>query len=335
MPLDQHARCTVCIPTYNQAEYLRAAVRSVAAQTAPVRLLISNDGSPDNTAEVVAELQREYRFDAVHHAVNRGISANLQWMMRQPETPLLMRLDSDDLLHPDYVGVLAELLDRYPQAGYAHCAIQEIDATGQPLKQRRLGRLEEFQDADVTLRKLVNGYQVAANVLLFRRDALASVDFGAGSADVNFVEDYDLSVRLADMGWGNVYSREVLASYRMWQASSRPKAGRKLTEVRGVANIFSGSLTTAFERRGWSLQPLKKRRVALALANADILDQASFAADEREAMTTALLALGGDRRLRWALGEDVIARAIRWAVQASGSAKQQTKQVIKRVLWRR
>ena len=50
MPLDDTALCTVCIPTYNQSEYLRKAIKSVALQTAPVRLLVSNDASPDDTA---------------------------------------------------------------------------------------------------------------------------------------------------------------------------------------------------------------------------------------------------------------------------------------------
>ena len=334
MPLDENAPCTVCIPTYNQAEYLRIAVKSVAEQTASVRLIVSNDASPDDTAGVIAELQQQYTFRAENHAVNRGISGNLQWLLRQADTPLIARLDSDDCLHPDYIRELSALLAQHPKAGYAHCAIQEIDAASQPLKLRRLARPEGYQDAESTLKRLVNGYQVAANVLLFRREALEAVNFGAVAAHVDFVEDYDLSVRIADAGWGNVYSSKTLASYRMWRGSSRPEVGRKLKEVRGLTQIFGGSFRAAFDRRGWALWPLKRRRVQLALANSDILDRASFDPGEREAITRALVELGGLPALRGAFGSGLLARVLRAFVAGSGASKQRAKQWIKRILFR-
>jgi glycosyltransferase involved in cell wall biosynthesis len=335
VPLDDNAQCTVCIPTYNQSRYLREAIKSVAQQTAPVRLLVSNDASPDDTVQVLEELQRQYRFEAVHHKTNLGISANLQWMLRQPATPLIMRLDSDDVLHPEYIRELSELLARFPKAGYAHCAVEEIDGEDNRLGERRLARLHEYQDSTSSLKASVNGYQVAANILLFRREALESVDFGAGSAKLNFVEDYDLSVRLADADWGNVYSNKVLASYRMWSGSSRPVAGRKLIEVQGLSQIFAGSLNTAFARRGWSLAPLKRRRMELALLNSEILDRADFADGQREEMTQALLQLGGLPRLRWFFDTGAIAQTARRLVSATTESKRLVKRWLKSLLFRR
>lgn len=334
MPLDRNAPCTVCIPTYNQAEYLRDAVLSVALQTAPVRLLVSNDASPDNTVEVLRELQEQYEFVAVNQPRNLGISANLQWLLRAAETPLIMRLDSDDVLHPEYIAELSALLERYPKAGYAHCAIQDIDAEGKALRERRLARSDVFQDAETALRRAVGGYQVTANVLLFRREALLSVDFGAGSEKVNFVEDYDLSVRLADAGWGNVYSNKVLASYRIWHAASRPAVGRKLTEIRGVTHIFEESLARAFRKRGWPMEVLARRRAALALANAEILDRGEFAPGQREEMAEALLGLSDRRLARMAVGPGPLAYLVRRTIAMSGVAQQRMKYLLKRLLFR-
>jgi len=335
VPLDENAQCTVCIPTYNQSRYLREAVKSVAAQTAPVRLLVSNDASPDDTEEVIKELQQEYRFDAFHHRTNLGISANLQWLLRQPTTPLIMRLDSDDLLHPQYIHELSALLERFPKAAYAHCAITEIDGEDRRLGERRLARVKEYQDDSESLRASINGYQVAANILLFRREALESVNFGAGSAKLNFVEDYDLSIRLADAGWGNVYSGKVLASYRMWSGSSRPAAGRKLTEVRGLSQILSGSLSTAFERRGWSRAPLRRRGMELAILNSEILDRAEFTAGQREEMVAALLQLSGSPRERWFFSDTFTGRAARRTLHTANEFKLGIKRRIKSALFRR
>ncbi len=335
MPLDDRAICTVCIPTYRQAEFLGLAVESVATQTAPVRLIVADDASPDNTADVLASLGRVHRFQAIRHPRNLGISANLQILLRSAETPFIVRLDSDDFLHPEYVEELLALLGRFPQAGYAHCAIQEIDEVGQPCKTRLLGRVQEFQDAETALRRSVFGYQVAANILMFRREALAAVDFGAGAPELNFVEDYDLSIRLAAAGWGNVYSGKVLASYRTWTAPSRPALGRKLREVRGVAYLFTNSLEPAFRQKGWSLKPLRRRRLTLALANAEILDRASFDASERVAMTDALEALAGGSPVGFVLRDSPVSRSIRRAYHWTGESQQMLKRWIKRFVFRR
>jgi cellulose synthase/poly-beta-1,6-N-acetylglucosamine synthase-like glycosyltransferase len=327
VPLNDNAQCTVCIPTYNQSKYLRIAVESVAGQTAPVRLIVSNDASTDDTAEVLAELLRRYSFTAVNHEKNRGISAHLQWLLRQPETPLIMRLDSDDFLRPEYIEELQGLMERYPKAGYAHCAIMDVDADGRPITERRLARVQEYEDSERVLRRLVMGYQVTANVIMFRRDALASVDFGGGSENLNFVEDYDLSVRLADAGWGNVYSGKILASYRMWGGASRL--------VRGLTQIFTGSLQRAFERRGWSMRVLQKRRFRLALANSDVLDRTTFAPGEREQMSQALMDLGGTKSVVMFMGESWLPRMIRKSVLVKATIEIDTKRWIKRVLLRR
>ena len=335
MPLDPEAHCTVCIPTYNQAEYLRQAVESVVNQTAPVRLIVANDASPDHTADVLAELQQRFAFQVIDHPVNLGISTNLQGLLRAAETPFLVRLDSDDLVHPEYVAELLALMEQSPKAGYAHCAIQEIDGQGQCLGERRLARSDVFHDGDLTLKRSLFGYQVAANLLMFRREALASVNFGAGSAKVNFVEDYDLSIRLADAGWGNVYSGRVLASYRMWRGSSRPPAGRKLIEVRGITQIFTDSLAMAYERRGWSSGSLHRRRLAVALANSDVLDQAFFETGEREQLVQALVGLSGSPLLSFVFGKGRLAWAIRRFYALQTEAKLGAKRWLKRVFFRR
>jgi GT2 family glycosyltransferase len=335
VPLSETALCTVCIPTYNQSKYLRHAVQSVAEQSAPVRLLVSNDASPDDTAEVIAELQKQYSFAAVNHKENRGISAHLEWLFRQPETPYIMRLDSDDFLHPDYISELQGLMERYPKAGYAHCAVMEVDAEDRSLGDRRLGRVQEFEEADHMLRRSVMGYQVSANILMFRREALASVDFGTTAERLNHAEDYDLSVRLADAGWGNIYSGKILASHRKWASTSRPVVSRKMAELRGLTLVFTGSLEQAFARRGWSMRPLRRRRRQLALNNSDVLDRGSFAPGERENMVDALVKLGGTRAVRVCMGEDVLGRSVRRSVVAAVESEIYLKRWVKRVLFGR
>src|SRR5690606_23416431 len=127
----------------------------------------------------------------------------------------VVRLDSDDLLRPDYCVKLSALLEENPTAAVAHAAVEEIDEFGRHRRIRRLHRATGFQSGEDALRDGIFGYRVAANICMFRRSALEKTGI-LYRPKLKFCEDWDLFLRLADAGWGNVYCNEVLASYRVW-----------------------------------------------------------------------------------------------------------------------
>jgi len=54
---------TVIIPAYNYAHYLPATLDSVLAQTyAPIEILVIDDGSTDNTSEVIRRYEEQVRY---------------------------------------------------------------------------------------------------------------------------------------------------------------------------------------------------------------------------------------------------------------------------------
>ena len=287
----QGKRTTICIPTYNQSQYVLEAISSALAQTSPVEVYVSNDGSTDDTAAVLAAGDLNESVKIINHSVNRGIGQNVKWLLQQPTTELIARLDSDDRLNSSYVDALSKLLDRYPKAGYAHCAVEEIDDAGRPGRIRRLARKSGYEDAESSLRNMVLGYKVAANIILFRREALVSADFGAET--LNFAEDYDLCVRIANAGWGNVYSEQVHASYRVWGAPSRQSVLRKISEIQGLCQVYSVSLEQAFLKRDWSVRALKWRRVELALAHSAYFDNGTLSDSHWKSLQKELVKLTG------------------------------------------
>jgi glycosyltransferase involved in cell wall biosynthesis len=289
-------RVTVCIPTFNQSQYILQSISSALTQTTPVEVFVSNDGSSDNTALILAEANFGNRVKIVNHVTNVGIGRHVNWLLQQPGTEMVARLDSDDRLNPSYVEELLALLDAYPRAGYAHCAVQEMDAEGCPRMIRKLARKSGYEDAESALRKMVLGYKVAANIILFRREALSAAGFGTTA--INFAEDYDLCIRIADAGWGNVYADQVLACYRVWSAPTRQSVTRKISEIKGLHHVYSVSLGAAFLKRGWSTRTLRWRRLDLALGHSDCLDHDMGVTDqERDVLQTELMKLAG---FRWA-----------------------------------
>lgn len=321
----------ICIPTYNQAAYLAETVRSAYSQNEPVEVWLSDDCSSDSTPALVADLQREFpALKAFRQETNLGMSGNPRWIVSQPRADMIVKLDSDDRLHPEYVAQLAALLRAHPQAGYAHCSVLQIDEEGNTTRTRRLSRRTGFQSAEESLRALPGGFRVAANICLFRREALAAVDFY--KKDLGFCDDWDLAVRLADAGWGNVYDEAVLASYRVWGGAGNARARRVLAEATGSIRVFGEALEPAFRRHGWDLRPLTQARENRALGLSIVLSLPGDTIAERTQLTEALLRLSASSRLKrrlkmYRLG---IGPLLRWNSLMQGRAKDAVKAVLQR-----
>lgn len=94
---------SVAIPCYNYADYVEQAVLSVINQTYKnIELTVINDGSTDNSHEVITGLQEKHNFKYVNQQ-NKGIieTRNLAASLARGEYQ--MQLDADDYLDPTYV----------------------------------------------------------------------------------------------------------------------------------------------------------------------------------------------------------------------------------------
>ncbi|MER3492933.1 MAG: glycosyl transferase [Mastigocladus sp. ERB_26_2] len=288
----------VCIPTYNQAQYLIESVSSACCQTYPnVEVWVSDDASTDETPQVMEQLCQQFpQVRYYRQPKNLGIAGNNTWLMSQPKTEFIVRLDSDDALMPNYVENLVSLLQKYPEAGYAHTAIQEIDEYGKNRSIARVVRNKEFQNSDEALMAAVSGYRVAANIIMFRTKVLQELRYYENRPE--YVEDYDLSVRIADAGYGNVYADEVLAKYRVWTDVKKTRSKRKHLQLRGYIRIFEESFLPAFQRRGWDVKVLDKQRRKMAIINSAYCFLPIFNQEERAELVALLKQLGDSPLLR-------------------------------------
>lgn len=296
--IPEYPSVAICIPTFNQAKYLIESVKSAFSQTySNLEVWVSDDASTDETPTVMRELCKQFAQLHYHRQPqNLGIAANNTWLLSQPKTEFIIRLDSDDLLLPHYTETLVSLMQQYPHAGYAHSAVQEINEYGEKRVVRRVSRQSVFQDAETALRASVSGYRVAANICMFRAEVLRELNFYAGRPE--YTEDYDLSVRMADKGYGNIYSPEILSSYRVWSDAKGIRSRRKEIELRGLIRIYQESLIPSFQKRGWDLAPIQKNRRRLAIIHAASCYSASYNNAEKKELTKLLVALGDSPTLQ-------------------------------------
>ncbi|MEI8300721.1 MAG: glycosyltransferase family 2 protein, partial [Chlamydiota bacterium] len=106
---------TIAIPTYNRAAFLIETLESIIPQmTSRVDLVISDNGSQDNTIEVVAKYQSLYpRIKLCRFSHNQGIDANIVNCLNNAFGDYVFFFSDDDLLMPESIKVILDTIDFY------------------------------------------------------------------------------------------------------------------------------------------------------------------------------------------------------------------------------
>ena len=115
-PSSRKPLVTVVIPTYQRPHLLPRAVESVLAQTfRDLRVLVCDNASGDETAEVMQEFARhdprvEYRVQPR----NLGPVANFNYGLQQVQTPFFVLLSDDNVLAQDFLARAVRVLQEQP-----------------------------------------------------------------------------------------------------------------------------------------------------------------------------------------------------------------------------
>ncbi|MFB9990966.1 glycosyltransferase family 2 protein [Deinococcus oregonensis] len=124
-PLSATPRVSVLMPTFKQAQFLRRAIESLYAQTLhDWELIVVNDGSPDETEDLLTPYRPDPRVQYVRFPRNRGLGAALNFAVRQARGRYLAYLPSDDVYYPEHLAKLADFLDRHPETYLAYGGVR-------------------------------------------------------------------------------------------------------------------------------------------------------------------------------------------------------------------
>lgn len=107
---------SIVIPSYNRGYCVRNAISSVQAQTLDNwELIVVDDGSTDNTREVVKEISsKDERIKYVYQD-NGGVSAARQRGWDESVGNVIVYLDSDDKFFPNFLEKVTSALDKNPK----------------------------------------------------------------------------------------------------------------------------------------------------------------------------------------------------------------------------
>ena len=123
-------RISVVVPAYNTEAWLPRSLDSLLAQTYEnLEIIVVNDGSTDDTGNVLDTYAAKHPQVKVIHKENGGLSDARNAGLAIATGSYIGYVDSDDWIEPDMYEILMRIIDEQ-QVDIAHCGYQMVFPDG-------------------------------------------------------------------------------------------------------------------------------------------------------------------------------------------------------------
>lgn len=190
---------SICIPTRNRAPWLRESLKSIVAQDyQPLDILISDNGSDDDTEQVGVETARmDPRVRYVRHPQNIGLHGNHNFCLDASRGEFVCLFHDHDERHTSIISTYVEFMRRHPRVGVVCSDWELIDREGRLLGARE-HRVPEVMPGLEYIGQTIRSGRTAVGLpgAMIRRSALGSIRL-EDDAPVGF-GDFPVWFRLAE-----------------------------------------------------------------------------------------------------------------------------------------
>jgi len=267
LPASRHPRVSVIIPCFNYGRFLTECVESVLQQTAvDVDVVIVNDASSDNSAEIAHELaNRDSRISVIDHKKNCGQIPSVNEALEGVSGEYVVKMDADDMLTPGSLARSTALLEAHPTVGFVYgCALHfgeylkkslsrshkwlrkyMFSATNHPPAERIDTRVRGWTvwpgETWLALRCVRGVNCISQPEVVLRASAIRAA--GGYDASLPHTFDFAMWLRLATMTDVAHIDGAIQALYRVHAASlQRTLHAGKLIDLRGRLAAFDSVL---------------------------------------------------------------------------------------------
>ena len=245
------------MPFYGRFDHFKAAVESVLAQTDPDwRLVVVDDVYPDLEPGQWLEGLRDDRITYIRNTENLRPSRNYNKCIGLMTSEFSVLMGCDDVMLPNYVARVKELISRHPDASIIQPGVAVIDEYGEtstPLADR-VKMLYRFRGHGV---RTISGEPLATSLLrgnwtyfpslVWRVEELRTRLF---RTDLDVVQDLAMLLQITFGGGSLVLDDEVCFNYRRHSSSVSAVTGPDGSKFKQEATLFAEA-DAECSTRGW------------------------------------------------------------------------------------
>ncbi len=212
--MSRNPAISVVLPVYNAEAYVREAVESILAQSfTDFELILINDGSTDGSGATLRDLAAHDTRIVLVERPNDGLVSALNEGIERARAELIARMDADDVSMPERFALQHARMIEEPELAVLGSAMRLMDKAG-----NITGLLEYPLTPKETARSVERGCPVSHPVVIMRRDAVLK----AGGYRRAFLhcEDYDLWLRMSELGYTIANLPQPLLNYRVHDANA-------------------------------------------------------------------------------------------------------------------
>lgn len=200
---------TVIIPSYNHEKYIKSSIISVVEQSyGNIELIVIDDGSSDNSPQIIAELRNKYDFSYIRNE-NQGLIKTLKYGLSLAQGKYISLVASDDIWLPGKIEKQVDFLESNDDVSACFGYVIDIDMHG-----NEIGAIEEKKIKSVEYdfnEVMLNGYNIPPATIMFNAHSVALDEI----YDERFqVEDLYSWLKLTESGLKIVVLPHVFAKYR-------------------------------------------------------------------------------------------------------------------------
>jgi len=263
---------TIIVPVFQVKEYIRKCVESLLAQTyTNLEIILIDDGSTDGSGAVCdTYAERDSRVRVIHQG-NQGLSGARNTGLDQAKGKYIAFVDSDDIVLPDYIETLYELLCKY-HTDIAACAYLRCQ-TGEIERKSRL-----FNDGNAINKcKYVNKHYIGKNRKMINRLKNNAVCL---SSDQMLRQWHGKYKKWETVPWNKLYCRNILEGGEGGVAIRFP-IGRRHEDVLTSHLIIQNARSVVLTRQKLYLYRVRGDSITAEIITAENRKQNLMAQKER------------------------------------------------------
>jgi glycosyltransferase involved in cell wall biosynthesis len=266
---------SVILPNYNHGKFVARALHALATQTpAAHEIIVVDDGSTDNSVEVIEALQRRYpAIRLIRNQTNQGIVASVKTALEVATGEFLLFAGSDDFVLPGLFGRALAALTDYPNAAFFCGGVVLVDSDDRVIGLRPVTAPQHhggyLSPADVRRVIRSTDFWALGTATVYRRRLLAAI--GYFEPRLGSLGD-TLANRLLAFQHGFYFDPAVLAAYNKDPTSF---SARSASSVKDVNNLLAAARSWMAENLPADIRdehgPLFERRMRFSFARLRVI----------------------------------------------------------------